>query len=77
MFIDEQRIGPYRFWHHEHRFETIDGGTKITDQVTYALPFGPFGDLVHTAWVKNKLKQIFDYRREKLQELFALKPFFP
>ena len=46
-FVDEQRIGPYRFWYHEHHFEAVAGGTLIRDQVTYALPFGPLGDLVH------------------------------
>ena len=77
FFIDEQRIGPYRFWHHKHHFENIMGGTRITDQVTYALPFGSLGDLVHAAWVKNKLKDIFNYRREKLQELFVSKSTVP
>ena len=71
FFVDEQRIGPYRFWHHEHRFETIKGGTSITDQVTYELPFGPLGDLVHSAWVRNQLKLIFNYRHEQMQEIFA------
>ncbi len=71
FFIDEQRIGPYRFWHHEHRFETIKGGTEITDQVTYKLPCGPLGDLIHSAWIRNQLKQIFNYRHEKIQEIFA------
>ncbi len=71
FFVDEQRIGPYRYRHHEHHFATIEGGTRITDQVTYALPFGLFGYLVHATWVKYQLKQIFDYGREKLQGLFA------
>ena len=70
-FVDEQRIGPYRFWHHTHHFDAIEGGTRITDQITYALPFEPFGDLVHHVWVRKQLKQIFDFLREKLQELFT------
>ena len=70
-FVDEQRIGPYRFWHHTHHFDAIEGGTRITEQITYALPFEPFGDLVHLVWVRKQLKQIFDFRREKLQALFT------
>jgi len=72
-FIDEQRIGPYRLWIHEHRFESTQHGTMITDQVTYALPFGIFGELVHTVWVGKKLKQIFDYRYKKIQTIFGMK----
>jgi len=70
-FVDEQRIGPYRFWYHEHSFETVNGGTRITDQVTYELPFGFLGDIVHALWVGNRLKGIFDFRREKVKELFG------
>ncbi len=70
-FVDEQRIGPYRFWYHEHRFEAVEGGTQITDQITYELPFGLLGDIVHTLWVGGRLKSIFDFRTEKIQELFG------
>jgi ligand-binding SRPBCC domain-containing protein len=70
-FVDEQRIGPYRFWYHEHRFEAFEGGTRIIDRVTYELPFGPLGDLVHAIWVGPRLKSIFDYRREKVTALFG------
>jgi len=70
-FVDEQRVGPYRFWYHEHRFEAVEGGTRIIDQVTYEMPFGPLGDLVHAIWVGPRLKSIFDYRREKVIALFG------
>lgn len=70
-FVDEQRIGPYRFWYHEHRFEAVDGGTRITDQVTYELPFGPLGALLHAIWVGPRLKSIFNYRREIVTTLFG------
>ena len=33
QFIDEQRSGPYKFWHHCHRFESTENGTLITDEV--------------------------------------------
>ena len=70
-FVDEQRIGPYRLWYHEHHFEWVEGGTQITDQVTYVMPFGFLGDIVHAVWVKNRLKGIFDFRTKKVQELFG------
>ncbi|MBN2045715.1 MAG: SRPBCC family protein [Anaerolineales bacterium] len=70
-FVDEQRIGPYRFWYHEHRFVEVPSGTQISDRVTYELPFGPLGDLVHTIWVRQRLQGIFDYRTEKIKQLFG------
>jgi len=70
-FIDEQRAGPYRLWIHEHHFEALAEGVRMTDQVTYALPFGPLGDLVHAVYIRRRLVQIFDYRREKVKTLFS------
>ena len=70
-FIDEQRAGPYRLWIHEHYFESHANGVRMTDQVTYSLPFGPLGDLVHVVYIRRRLAQIFDYRRVKVNELFS------
>ena len=72
-FIDEQRIGPYRLWIHEHRFEQLQKGVCMTDHVTYALPFGLLGNLVHSLYIQNRLNKIFDYRREKVDALFVTK----
>ena len=70
-FVDEQRLGPYRFWYHEHRFQEITGGVKMTDHVTYAAPFGFLGDLVHAVWIRQKLNRIFEYRHQKISEIFG------
>lgn len=70
FFVDEQRAGPYRLWYHEHHFEPTERGVNMTDRVTYALPFGPLGDLVHGLWVGRTLRRIFDYRREAVARLF-------
>ena len=70
-FVDEQRVGPYRFWYHEHRFENTPAGVKMIDHVTYVLPFAFLGDIVHSLWIKNRLKSIFDFRYQKIQELFG------
>nr|WP_294786275.1 SRPBCC family protein [uncultured Flavobacterium sp.] len=73
-FIDVQRFGPYKLWHHKHFFEkTPDGGTKMTDIVHYALPLGILGRIMNRLVVQNKLKSIFDYRRTKIEELFNSK----
>ena len=70
-FIDEQRMGPYRLWIHEHRFQSVAGGVHMTDHVTYALPFGPLVDLVHGIFIRGRLQSIFDFRRAKVAALFG------
>lgn len=71
FFIDEQRIGPYRLWIHEHCFEPVDGGVRMTDRVIYALPFGSLGRIIHALFISSRLKQIFDYRYRKVEEIFG------
>ena len=70
FFIDEQRIGPYALWHHQHHFQKLENGTKVTDIVNYALPFGSLGRLAHNVFVKNQLISIFDYREQVLEQYF-------
>lgn len=72
-FIDEQRFGPYSFWHHKHFFEATANGVKMTDVVHYALPLGFLGRIMNALIVKNKLNEIFDYRCQKVNELFNSK----
>jgi ligand-binding SRPBCC domain-containing protein len=51
-FMDVQLRGPYRLWQHTHRFEPVEGGTRMTDEVEYALPLGPLGRLAHALKVR-------------------------
>lgn len=69
-FIDEQRSGPYRFWHHLHRFEACAEGTRMMDRVHYALPLHPFSAPAHPLFVRPKLERIFTYRRQFLEQRF-------
>ncbi|MER3464748.1 MAG: hypothetical protein C4329_10420 [Chitinophagaceae bacterium] len=71
FFVDEQRKGPYKLWHHQHHFKAIDGGVEMTDIVHYRLPFGILGRMVHPLIVKSKLQQIFSFRFGKVNELFG------
>ncbi|PQJ29517.1 SRPBCC family protein [Rubritalea profundi] len=70
-FIDDQRIGPYKVWHHTHQFEENAEGVLMTDDILYALPYGPLGAIAHTLHVKKKLQHIFDERRRLTEELFS------
>ena len=69
-FVDEQRIGPFKLWHHQHFLESKNGGTLMTDIVTYKIPLGILGYIANRIIVKRKLKYIFDYRRNKMAEIF-------
>ena len=74
FFVDEQRVGPYTMWHHQHRFEEVDGGVDMEDEVNYALPMGVLGRFAHMVFVENQLNTIFDYRYQILEELFKQEP---
>ncbi|MGB7842101.1 MAG: SRPBCC family protein [Salinimicrobium sp.] len=70
-FVDEQRFGPYSLWHHKHFLKEIDGGVEMEDIVDYKLPMGIFGRMLHPLVVKPKLKEIFEFRRKKLIDIFG------
>lgn len=70
FFVDEQRLGPYRFWHHQHLFRETDAGVDITDIVHYSLYLGLLAEPVRHFMVKPKLEQIFSFRRQALDTLF-------
>lgn len=73
FFVDEQRKGPYSIWHHEHHFKAKNGGTEMIDVVSYTLPFGLIGKILHRLFVRKKLEEIFDYRFKKVEEIFNSK----
>ena len=74
-FVDEQRIGPYSLWHHQHKIEPIDGGVLMTDIVTYQPPFGFIGAIANSLIIKKRLQQIFDYRSIALEKRFGSNKF--
>ena len=73
-FVDEQRIGPYRMWHHEHHLEAIPGGVLMRDKVSYQPPFGILGDIAQALFIKKQLDGIFAYREKKIIEYFGVFP---
>ncbi|UEG50607.1 SRPBCC family protein [Ferruginibacter lapsinanis] len=72
FFIDEQRYGPYSLWHHQHHFKAIEGGVEMMDIVHYKLPLWFIGDIGNAILVKHQLKNIFDFRYKKVEELFGV-----
>ncbi len=71
LFVDEQRSGPYRFWHHQHHFREVAGGTEMRDVLHYALPLGLLGDVAGGAFVRRRVAGIFEYRKAALEERFG------
>ena len=71
-FVDEQRYGPYALWHHKHFIKEIEGGVEMEDIIDYKLPLGILGQLAHPILVKPKLREIFEYRQKKLEEMFGV-----
>ncbi len=70
-FIDEQRFGPFAFWHHEHHFQSTAGGVLMTDSLTYGLPFGALGRFAHWLSVEKRVREIFLFREKRVTELFG------
>ena len=70
-FTDVQLNGPYSLWHHTHRFAARNGGTRMSDVVRYRLPMGAIGQLVHAFKVRADVERIFDYRFQRIRELFG------
>jgi ligand-binding SRPBCC domain-containing protein len=73
-FADIQIRGPYRLWHHTHRFDPHEAGTRMRDVVRYALPLGPLGRLAREVVVRRDLERIFDFRRDAVAALSGLIP---
>ena len=71
FFVDEQRFGPYAFWHHKHFLKEIPGGVEMDDIIHYKLPMGPIGGMFNPLIVKPKLTKIFEFRKQKLTALFG------
>jgi len=70
LFVDEQRVGPYKIWHHEHLFKVEKNGVLMVDIISYKLPFGIIGRLVNKLFIKKKLNKIFNYRFNRMNDIF-------
>lgn len=70
-FVDESTKGPYKLWRHSHYFKEIDGGVEMRDHVDYINPMGFAGRLSNGLFVKRKLKELFEYRYNKIETLFG------
>ncbi|MCX7606812.1 MAG: SRPBCC family protein [Bacteroidia bacterium] len=70
FFVDEQRFGPYAFWHHRHEFYPVEKGVLMRDIVHYKLPGKFLGQLIHPLLIRPRLEEIFNFREKKIREIF-------
>ena len=70
-FVDEQRVGPYKMWHHQHFIEPVEGGVLMTDIVDYQPPLGFIGAIANQLVIKSQLNEIFSYRTRQLEAYFG------
>ena len=73
FFVDEQRMGPYKIWHHEHIFEETKNGILMKDIITYIPKFGIIGSLANMLFIKKEINEIFKFREKKIEEIFNKK----
>lgn len=70
-FVDEQRIGPYKMWHHEHHFRKIDENTtEMTDILNYDVGKGILGPIMDKLVIGKKVDGIFEYREKMINSYF-------
>lgn len=74
FFVDEQRMGPYKIWHHQHIIEPLDKGVLMKDLITYAPPFGFLGAIANRLIIKKQIHQIFQFRKQAIIEIFGDDP---
>lgn len=73
-FTDEQRVGPYKLWHHQHHFKSIENGVEMIDIVHYRMPLGFIGRFANALFIRKKLHNIFKYRQKTIEEHFGKMP---
>ncbi len=72
FFIDEQRMGPYSMWHHEHHIAPIEGGVCMKDIISYIPPLGVLGAMANSLIIQKQLREIFDFRFQAVEKKFGV-----
>ena len=71
FFVDNQKSGPYKMWHHQHHFEEQDGGVLMTDILHYDIGKSLLGWIAGAFYVHKKVEDIFIYRKKRLEQIFG------
>ena len=73
-FVDEQRSGPYKLWHHQHHFQQTSCGVYMEDIVHYSFGLPLIDSALNALIVEPQIKKIFEYRKRKIEALFPMRP---
>lgn len=71
--VDVAIRGPYPQWRHTHSFREVSGGTEMTDQVEYGLPFGAPARWLDPWLHRPFLAALFRFRHRKTVELLSVR----
>ena len=71
FFIDDQRAGPYKLWHHQHRLSETENGVLMEDIVSYLPPLGPIGKIMNALFIRKEIEKIFGFRTYAIEEIFG------
>lgn len=66
-FRDEMTAGAFREFAHDHRFETRDGVTIMTDEVAFRSPFGLLGQLVDWLFLRGYMQRLLEGRAQAIK----------
>ncbi len=70
-FIDDQRVGPFALWHHQHFFRQLDNGyTEMKDVLHYQAPLGFLGTIADWLFVRRQVEGIFTAREAAIKRIF-------
>ena len=69
LFVDEMQRGAFKRWHHTHLFKPSDGGTLMVDDVDYASPLGPLGNVADALFLKSYMTRLLETRNDYIRKL--------
>jgi ligand-binding SRPBCC domain-containing protein len=70
FFVDQQRVGPYSVWHHQHLIEQQGEAVMMSDIVSYSPPMGFLGSIANRLFIQKQLESIFTYREKAVEQYF-------
>jgi ligand-binding SRPBCC domain-containing protein len=68
FFIDEMIQGDFKNFHHEHHFKTAANGTIMIDLLNFETPYGIFGKIVNSIFLKSYLEKFLIKRNAVIKD---------
>jgi ligand-binding SRPBCC domain-containing protein len=71
-FVDTQKKGPFKMWHHQHSFYQVGSGVEMSDHVTYSVGFGFLGRVISKWIIQKRVNYIFEFRKKQIESIFPI-----